>query len=321
MFSTLTIKKDWCSTMKKFVFSTIVIAGLGFWTMNGFCTEQHDGEKYGPETLIQWNSPAKGVFFSHKIHTMGVGLDCASCHDDTFAMEAGAAEKKDDFTMAAMAEGKYCGNCHYQGGFGFDVNSNCIGCHNPPKQAVIQWDKPVLGVYFDHKMHADTMGFDCASCHDNMFAMKAGEAEGRKDFTMAAMADKKYCGGCHHDGGFAFTSESYCERCHNEPDHIIVWEKPVKGTVFDHKVHTGPTIGLDCESCHTHVFNMEAGAAEKNDDFTMAAMKEHKYCGACHYEGGFAYDSESRCASCHIGVKGVNRMKEKGDMKPLQRHQ
>lgn len=304
--------------MKKHLIHTVMVAASVFYAGGVFAEEKYDEAAYGPEKRIVWNNQAVGTFFDHKTHTE-MGFDCESCHNYLFEKEVGVAEKKDDFTMKAMADKKYCGACHYEGGFAFDVNTNCTACHTEPAQEVIEWDKPVEGAFFDHKAHTE-MGFDCASCHQDMFAMKAGEAEGRDDFTMEAMAQGQYCGSCHYDGGFAFTSESTCERCHNEPDHIIVWEKPVEGTVFDHKDHTSPTVGLDCESCHEYVFKMEAGAAEKNDDFTMEAMTDHKYCGACHYEGGFAYDSETRCASCHIGVKGVNRLREKGDTKPLQRH-
>lgn len=93
------------------------------------------------------------------------------------------------------------------------------------------------------------------------------------------------------------------------PEEPIVWTKPVKGVIFEHKVHT-MDVGLDCESCHDHTFEMYAGAAEEEDDFTMEAMAapNHKYCGNCHYEGGFGYSVMKRCTSCHIGVKGVERL-------------
>ena len=93
------------------------------------------------------------------------------------------------------------------------------------------------------------------------------------------------------------------------PEDPIIWTKPVKGVFFEHKVHT-MDVGLDCDSCHDHTFEMYAGAAEEEDDFTMEAMAapNHKYCGNCHYEGGFGYSVMKRCTSCHIGVKGVNRL-------------
>ncbi len=91
----------------------------------------------------------------------------------------------------------------------------------------------------------------------------------------------------------------------------IVWEKPVKGVVFYHKTHTMDA-GLDCDSCHDDIFVMEAGAAEENEDFNMATMYEGGYCGSCH-DGSTAFASDTRCTTCHIGVRGVARLLGEGE--------
>ncbi|MFV0437142.1 MAG: cytochrome c3 family protein [Desulfopila sp.] len=90
------------------------------------------------------------------------------------------------------------------------------------------------------------------------------------------------------------------------PQAPIVWTKPVETVVFEHKVHTMDA-GLDCDSCHDDIFTMEAGAAEENDDFTMASLYEGNYCGACH-DGSTAFASDTRCTTCHIGVRGQARL-------------
>jgi c(7)-type cytochrome triheme protein len=87
----------------------------------------------------------------------------------------------------------------------------------------------------------------------------------------------------------------------------IIFTKPVKAVVFDHKSHT--EAGLDCESCHSDdemVFEMSTGTAEENVDFTMKSLYAGKYCGACH-DGDTAFASSTRCTMCHIGVKGYDR--------------
>lgn len=90
------------------------------------------------------------------------------------------------------------------------------------------------------------------------------------------------------------------------PEEPVIWDKPVRGVIFDHKVHT-MEMGLDCDSCHDEIFEMEAGAAQENDDFNMEAMYEGEYCGACH-DGGDAFAANTRCTNCHIGVRGVARL-------------
>jgi c(7)-type cytochrome triheme protein len=94
------------------------------------------------------------------------------------------------------------------------------------------------------------------------------------------------------------------------PQDPIVWVKPVKSVVFDHKVHTMEA-GLDCDSCHDDLFEMEAGVAEENEDFTMATLYEGGYCGACH-DGDTAFASDTRCTTCHIGVRGHARLLGEG---------
>jgi c(7)-type cytochrome triheme protein len=88
------------------------------------------------------------------------------------------------------------------------------------------------------------------------------------------------------------------------PDDIYFTE-PVKGVSFSHETHVGE-MGMDCESCHEDIFPMEALASQQEPDFTMKAMAEGRYCGACH-DGEMAFDANSRCATCHIGVIGYNR--------------
>ncbi len=104
--------------------------------------------------------------------------------------------------------------------------------------------------------------------------------------------------------------EEYDEEKYGPLDPII-WVEPIKSVVFEHKIHTEDA-GLDCDSCHDELFEMEAGAAEEGENFTMAALYEGSYCGACH-DDDTAFGSDTRCTACHIGVKGHARLLGKGD--------
>jgi c(7)-type cytochrome triheme protein len=90
------------------------------------------------------------------------------------------------------------------------------------------------------------------------------------------------------------------------PAYPIIWTKPIAGAFFEHKTHTYG-MGLDCDSCHDGLFEMAAGPAQENDDFTMESLYKGKYCGACH-DGSMAFASNTRCTACHVGVKGYNRL-------------
>ena len=90
------------------------------------------------------------------------------------------------------------------------------------------------------------------------------------------------------------------------PTEPIIFNQPLKAVLFDHKIHVEEA-GLSCEDCHEEVFPMEAGSTQENEDFTMEALYNGKYCGACH-DGESAFASNTRCATCHIGVMGLKRL-------------
>ena len=85
----------------------------------------------------------------------------------------------------------------------------------------------------------------------------------------------------------------------------IHYDMPVIGVIFSHASHVEES-GLDCDNCHDGLFEMEAGAVQKEPDFNMLALSEGRYCGACH-DGEMAFSSNSRCASCHEGAIGYRR--------------
>lgn len=173
--------------------------------------EPYDEDEYGPEEPIVWTKPLKSVTFSHKTHTMDAELACDDCHDELFEMEAGIAEENDDFTMASLYDGNYCGACH-DGSSAFASDTQCGSCHTVPEEAII-WTKPVKSVIFDHNTHTEEMGLDCESCHDDLFIMRTGAAEEEDDFTMESLYAGNYCGACH-DGSTAFASNTRCTTCH-----------------------------------------------------------------------------------------------------------
>jgi c(7)-type cytochrome triheme protein len=87
----------------------------------------------------------------------------------------------------------------------------------------------------------------------------------------------------------------------------IVFIKPVRAVIFEHRVHLGKDLG--CKSCHPGIFAQKAGQVEEQDDFTMASFRQGKYCGRCH-DGTTAFSVDTECAWCHIGVQGHKHLEE-----------
>ncbi|MCL7487438.1 MAG: hypothetical protein M8357_04595 [Desulfobulbaceae bacterium] len=176
------------------------------------------------------------------------------------------------------------------------------------------WNTPVPRVTFSHKVHTMDAGLDCDSCHDDLFEMESGAVVDKGDFTMQSFTDGNYCGACH-DGDMAFSTDSpdMCSACHSAPN-TIVFTKPVKAVIFDHKMHV-EDMGFNCGDCHSDLFKMHIGSAEENPDaFIMEALYNGEYCGACH-DGDSAFASDTRCTTCHIGVMGFDRLFGHGEKK------
>lgn len=104
---------------KIFIFILILMV----WTEIGLSAET---PKYGGGPII-FIKPVRAVIFEHRFH-LGKKLDCDSCHPDIFVQKAGDVEEKEDFTMVAFNQGKYCGKCH-NGIRAFSVNTKCNWCH------------------------------------------------------------------------------------------------------------------------------------------------------------------------------------------------
>lgn len=209
----MTIKKKVAYTIGFVVGASLLVGVIG--RVNpGFAEEEaYDEDKYGPKALMVWHTPVPRVTFSHKVHTMDAGLECDSCHDDLFTMEAGAVAEKGDFTMQAFAGGQYCGACH-DGDTAFSTTNDkkCAACHTAPD--LIVFSKPVKAVIFDHKIHVNEMGLGCGDCHSDLFKMHIGDAETDPEkFVMESLYKGGYCGACH-DGEQAFASNTRCTTCH-----------------------------------------------------------------------------------------------------------
>ncbi len=160
---------------------------------------------------------------------------------------------------------------------------------------------------FSHRSHVVENKIACAKCHTGVFEQKRGAARAKGDYTHADSFDKgQYCGVCHNGtDAFATVGEQNCVRCHGSnmvaPERVF-FQKPVRTVVFEHKAHVD--MGLKCAGCHPRLFETRSGAAEeKAEKFVMQALYDGQYCGACH-NGQNAFAANTRCTTCHIGVRG-----------------
>lgn len=158
------------------------------------------------------------TWFPHSGHTEW--LECSSCHVRLFPYR-----RPVKLSMDALTDGKYCGACH--GPVAFPIETGCERCH--PKEEMPAGEAPpaLLGTTRLRRVGGDTLEpprsvfphwvhrarFVCATCHNQLFEMKAGQAE----VSMDLISQGKSCGVCH-DGKRAFSADfGACDRCHVPP--------------------------------------------------------------------------------------------------------
>ncbi len=146
---------------------------------------------------------------------------------------------------------------------------------------------PQQPIKYSHKLHAGDMGIDCQYCH-------TGVTKGRH----ALVPSVNICMNCHNvarkDRPEIIKLTEYYEE--NKP---LPWKrihKVPEYAYFDHSVHVNK--GIDCESCHGNVREMEEVSQMKS--FTMTA------CLDCHRNPHEQLQyleqvniGPENCAACH----------------------
>jgi c(7)-type cytochrome triheme protein len=91
----------------------------------------------------------------------------------------------------------------------------------------------------------------------------------------------------------------------------ILYTRTVKSVVFSHQTHAAD-LEYKCNVCHSGLFQMKAKTVESQPDFNMKGLSEGKYCGSCHSsKNNVAFSSDTQCARCHVGVKGLEKEEER----------
>lgn len=138
------------------------------------------------------------------------------------------------------------------------------------------------GVPFDHALHGDSLGLDCASCHT-----------GSRSEAHAYFPSRKDCMDCHRlpltenpgietlDSALAKAPEKPWSKKSVLPDHVV----------FHHGVHAAA--GVSCASCHGDVSQNRYGG-EKFDMKTCLQCHRGETFGEMGYK-----PAATDCATCH----------------------
>jgi len=145
---------------------------------------------------------------------------------------------------------------------------------------------------FDHKLHGDSIGLDCAACHT-----------GARLEARAYMPSKRECMDCHR---LPLTENAGIEKL--DSALFDAPERPwtTKGKLpehvfFHHGVHAAA--GVTCADCHgSNAKNLQLGSDYQNNSYGGEKF-DMKSCLACHRGESFVDRKFKRaatyCAACH----------------------
>jgi len=172
-----------------------------------------------PWVTRQGQRPDQPVPFSHKHHTVGLGLQCQYCHTQV--------EKA---AYAGIPPTKTCINCHAQ----IWTNAELLEPvrHSWATGQSINWirvhDLPDY-VYFNHEIHVNK-GIGCASCHGRVDEMPL--------MYQQSSLQMEWCLNCHRNPGVNLrpTSEIYNMAWSGPSSDKPVWcAETGKGSATEHR--------------------------------------------------------------------------------------
>jgi hypothetical protein len=208
----------------------------------------------------------------HGIHPEASKDQCSSCHTEHEGRDAVVVILDEnlfdhaftDFDLSGAHLEAECADCHATDKKHREAPADCVNCHEE--------DLP----------HEETMGTDCATCHQPTEWLDAKFDHSTTDFLLVGKHQDAACLGCHEDRTFP-TPPTTCVNCHAEDD-----------------AHDGRS-GDDCASCHTPKgWNDTTFDHSRDTEFELLDSHAALSCGDCHSENPFEDQMETTCVSCHL---------------------
>ena len=197
---------------------------------------------------------------------------CSSCHAEHEGRDAIVVildedtfdHRFTDFELEAAHSEAACADCHESDLRHREAPSECVSCHKE--------DEP----------HQDTMGTDCATCHQPTEWLEAEFDHDTTEYALLGKHNDAACLDCHEDRTFP-EPPTACFDCHAEDD-----------------AHDGRS-GNDCAGCHNPTDWHDSSFDHFRDtDFELLGKHGELSCGDCHSEKPFEDVMDQACVSCHL---------------------
>jgi hypothetical protein len=132
---------------------------------------------------------------------------------------------------------------------------------------------------FSHKLHVESAGIGCETCHPKAATSKLASDNLR--------SVHENCTSCHEE-----QVDNKCDYCHKDPENIQVAPAPLRDIRFSHEQHVSMK-DVQCTTCHMHLDATDYAGPEN--------MPSMATCASCHNDRKVS----NACVSCHTEVAGL----------------
>ncbi|MCP5091440.1 MAG: cytochrome C [Gammaproteobacteria bacterium] len=208
----------------------------------------------------------------HGLHPEASNDQCSSCHTEHEGRDAQVVNLDEDnfdhdfsdFEIVGAHLDAECADCHSDAEKHREAPSDCIACHR------------------DDTPHEDTMGDDCASCHQSTEWTDAEFDHDTTDYPLIGKHQEAACLDCHGDSTF-LDAPTTCFGCHESDD-----------------AHDGRS-GKECENCHEPTdWNDSSFNHARDTEFPLEDSHAKATCDDCHSEKPFEDEMNMACVTCHL---------------------
>ena len=177
-------------------------------------------------------------------------------------LEFNMALNSNEITHNEQMKGRYCGACH-DGSIAFSHRKDCFNCHDSNRTNVRG-----KFIYFSKKPFPTTM--------------YGNEIDWVQSLQRGLISPRR------------FLKEEPLVMSFDRTIELQAEMRRIPPAYFPHKAHLD---WMNCDMCHPTVFNIKKKGTE---NFSMNAILEGKFCGACHLNVAFPIDD---CNRCHPQVR------------------
>jgi hypothetical protein len=204
----------------------------------------------------------------------GFPQDCSQCHSSATWSRGRFNHDGTSFPLSGAHRAVGCIQCHTSGRYK-GTPTQCVVCHQVDYNGTASPNHTSVG-----------FSTDCVACHSTT-SWTAAFDHSRTQFALTGAHKATTCTQCHADGVYA-GKPTACVSCHQADYNTAA---PV--------IHTLPSFGTTCTTCHTTTAWQPATFNHTTTAFPLTGMHLTAACDKCHV-GAVYKGTATTCQACHL---------------------